>query len=107
VGNLRQLLTPYDVCVQKRKPTHPGAILRDDVFPTLNITLDEFAKDLSITDQELNDLLAEKIPISTILATKLAHLAVTAQISGLRCNPTTIHGMGIKNTGTIEVDPNH
>ncbi len=75
MGNLRQLLTPYDVCVQKRKPTHPGAILRDDVFPTLNITLDEFAKDLSITDQELNDLLAEKIPISTILATKIGALS--------------------------------
>jgi hypothetical protein len=37
----------------------------------------------------------------------LVHLAITGQISGLRCNPTSTHGMGIKNTGTIEVDPNY
>jgi addiction module HigA family antidote len=46
-------------------------ILRDDVFPTLNITLDKFAKDLAITTQELNDLLTEKIPISAISATRI------------------------------------
>jgi addiction module HigA family antidote len=74
-GNLLQLLTPYDVYVQKRKPTHPGAILRDDVFPTLNITFDEFAKDFEVTTQELKDLLAEKIPISSILATKIGALS--------------------------------
>jgi addiction module HigA family antidote len=60
--------------VQKRKPTHPGAILRDDVFPNLNITLDEFAKVLAITTQELNDLLAEKIPISAVLAIRIGTL---------------------------------
>ncbi len=60
--------------MRKRKPTHPGAILRDDVFPTLNITLDKFAKDLAITTQELNDLLAEKIPISAILAIRIGAL---------------------------------
>lgn len=48
--------------------------MRDDVFPTLNITLDKFAKDLVITPQELNDLLAELTPISVILAIRIGAL---------------------------------
>lgn len=29
--------------VRNRKPTHPGAILREDVLPSLNITESELA----------------------------------------------------------------
>jgi addiction module HigA family antidote len=57
-----------------RPPTHPGAILREDVFPSLGISLDDFAKHLGISCQLLQDVLSEKGSISSGLAIKLGAL---------------------------------
>lgn len=57
-----------------RPPTHPGAILRDDVFPFLEISLDDFANYLGISCQSLQDVLSEKSPLTSGLAIKLGAL---------------------------------
>ena len=33
----------------KRRPTHPGEILREDVLPALRLTQGEFAKQLGVS----------------------------------------------------------
>ena len=43
-----------------RKPTHPGAVLRDDVLPELAWTQGEFAARLMVSRQTVSDLLHEK-----------------------------------------------
>ena len=57
--------------MRKRSPTHPGAILREDVFPTLGISSAEFAKHLGITRQTLHAVLAEKNSITPELALRI------------------------------------
>jgi plasmid maintenance system antidote protein VapI len=43
-----------------RKPTHPGAILREDVLPEIGWTQTEFASRLMVSRQTVSDLLHEE-----------------------------------------------
>jgi addiction module HigA family antidote len=55
----------------KRSPTHPGAILREDVLPALKLTVTEAAKRLRVTRQQLHRILAEDSGISPEMALRL------------------------------------
>ncbi len=57
-----------------RRPTHPGAILREDVLPTLHITQQEFADRLGVSRLTVSQLLNEKRRITTDLAMRLGKL---------------------------------
>jgi addiction module HigA family antidote len=57
--------------MHQRIPTHPGAILREDVIPALGISIDQFAKSLRITKHTLNSILSERSPITPEIAFKL------------------------------------
>ena len=57
--------------LRKRPPTHPGAILREDVYPTLQISVSEFARHLGISRQTLHAVLSERSAISPELALRL------------------------------------
>ena len=57
--------------MRKRPPTHPGAILREDVFPTLGISVTEFARHLGVSRQTLHSVLAEKSTITPELALRI------------------------------------
>ena len=54
-----------------RKPTHPGAILRDVILPEMAITRKELAEILGISRQMLYGILNEKKAVSPETATKL------------------------------------
>jgi antitoxin HigA-1 len=54
-----------------RAPTHPGAILREDVLPALNITITDAAKHLKITRQQLHRVLSEESSVSPEMALRL------------------------------------
>lgn len=54
-----------------RKPTHPGAILRDVILPEMNITRKELAEILGISRQMLYSILNEEKAVSPETATKL------------------------------------
>ena len=54
-----------------RAPTHPGAILREDVLPALKLTVTEAAKRLRVTRQQLHRILAEDSGISPEMALRL------------------------------------
>ncbi len=43
-----------------RKPTHPGAILREDLLPELGITQAELARGLGLSDVAVSEILNEK-----------------------------------------------
>lgn len=68
----------------KRKPTHPGAILREDVLPTLNITQAELAKRLGVSRLTVSEVLHEKRAVSPDMALRLAKLLDTTPESWLR-----------------------
>jgi addiction module HigA family antidote len=53
---------------RKRRPTHPGEILREDVIPALNITQGEFARTLGVSRRTVNEILQEKRPVTVDIA---------------------------------------
>jgi antitoxin HigA-1 len=67
-----------------RRPTHPGAILREDVLPALNMTQTEFATRLGVSRLTVSEILHEKRPLSTEMAARIAKLLNTSADSWVR-----------------------
>lgn len=57
-----------------REPTHPGALLREDVIPAAGLPIAEVARRLRMSRQGLHHILAEDRPVTTATALKLARL---------------------------------
>lgn len=57
-----------------RRPTHPGALLREDVIPATGRTKAEIAQLLGISRQHLYDVLRERKPVSPAVAVRLGKL---------------------------------
>jgi addiction module HigA family antidote len=57
-----------------RRPTHPGAILREDVLPAVGKPKAEIARLLGISRQQLYDILEERRPISPAVAVRLGKM---------------------------------
>ena len=68
----------------KRRPTHPGAILREDVLPALAMTQTEFAHRLGVSRLSVSDLLHEKRAMTPEMAARVARLLNTTPESWLR-----------------------
>jgi len=66
-----------------RKPTHPGAVLREDVLPSLNMTQTELAERLGVSHLTVSELLHEKRACSPDMAVRLARLLKTTPESWL------------------------
>lgn len=71
-----------------RKPTHPGAILRVDILPELNITQTELAERLGVSRLTVSELLHEKRALSADMAIRLARLLDTTPESWLNMQQT-------------------
>ena len=67
-----------------RRPTHPGAILREDVLPTLEMTQTELAQRLGVSRLTVSELLHEKRGITPEMALRVAKLLNTTPESWLR-----------------------
>ena len=57
-----------------RCPSHPGAVLREDIIPATGKSKSEIARMLGISRQHLHDVLAERKPVSPEVAVRLAKL---------------------------------
>lgn len=56
---------------RERRPTHPGAILREDTLPELNLSANELAEVLGISRQNFTEILNEHAPITADIAHRL------------------------------------
>ena len=54
-----------------RPPTHPGEILREDVFPSLSVSVTRAAKELGVTRQTLHRVLRSETSITPAMAVRL------------------------------------
>ncbi|HIJ56156.1 MAG TPA: HigA family addiction module antidote protein [Deltaproteobacteria bacterium] len=59
----------------KRPPIHPGEILREEVLPTLGLSVSEAARRLGISRQQLHRILACTHPITTETALRIGKFA--------------------------------
>src|SRR5260370_29489265 len=58
----------------ERRPTHPGAILREDLLPALGLSISEAARQLGVTRQTLHRIMAEKVSITPEMAAHLGRV---------------------------------
>ncbi len=57
-----------------RPPVHPGEILREDVFPALELSVSEAARRLGVSRQQLHRILACTHPITVEMALRIGRL---------------------------------
>ena len=55
----------------RRKPTHPGEMLREDVLPALGISISEAARKLRVSRQTLHRILAGTAGLTPDMAVRL------------------------------------
>jgi len=55
----------------RRKPTHPGELLGQDVFPALGISISEAARKLRVSRQTLHRILAGDAGVTPDMAVRL------------------------------------
>ncbi len=58
----------------KRRPTHPGEMLREDFLPDYGLTATRLAEAIGVSRQSINQLLRERQGISPGMALRLARL---------------------------------
>jgi len=58
----------------KRRPTHPGEVLREDFLPDYGLTVVGLAKALGVSRQTVNELLRERRAVSPEMALRLSRL---------------------------------
>ena len=55
-------------------PVHPGEILKEDILPSVGLSVMAAAKALGVSRQMLHDILAERRPLSATMCLKLSRL---------------------------------
>ena len=69
--------------ISKRKPTHPGEVLREDVIKPLGLTVTEAAKHLGVNRKTLSALLNCRASISPEMAVRIGKATGTTPESWL------------------------
>jgi addiction module HigA family antidote len=90
------------------EPTHPGAILREDVLPALGLSVSEAARQLRVSRQMLHSILAERSAISPEMAVRLGRFCGNGP--GLWLRMQTEHDLWHaerKLHGEVEQIPRH
>jgi len=67
----------------RRRPTHPGEILREDVIKPLGLTVTEAAKRLGVTRKTLSALINCKASLSPEMAVRIGKATRTSPESWL------------------------
>ena len=57
-----------------RQPTHPGEILKEDVFPDMGLNASRAAKLLQISRQYMGEILNGRKPLTPLLCLKIAKM---------------------------------
>jgi addiction module HigA family antidote len=69
---------------RKRRPTHPGELLREETLPAAGLTPSELASRLAVSRRGISDLLNERRPVNPDLAHRLARVFKTTPEFWLR-----------------------
>ena len=68
----------------KRRPTHPGAMLREDILPALGLTQGQFAEHMGVSRLTVSELVHEKRGLSAEIAVRLAMVLRTTPETWMR-----------------------
>ena len=62
---------------RKRRPTHPGELLREEILPAAELTQAELAARLGVSRRSVGDLLRERRSLTPDMAHRLARVIKT------------------------------
>ena len=69
---------------RRRRPTHPGELLREETVPAAGLTGAALATQLGVSSRTINELLREQRPVTPDLAHRLARVFNTTPEFWLR-----------------------
>lgn len=69
--------------MKKRKPVHPGALLKEEVLIPLGLTVTKAAIDLGVSRKTLSELINEKASLSPDMAVRISKATGTSPESWL------------------------
>ena len=55
-------------------PVHPGEIIKEDILPSVGLSVTAAAKALGVSRQMLHDILAARKPLSAVMCLKVSRL---------------------------------
>jgi addiction module HigA family antidote len=55
-------------------PVHPGEIIKEDILPSVGMSVTSAAKGLGVSRQMLHDIMAGRKPLSAVMCLKIARL---------------------------------
>src|SRR5580698_6639483 len=55
-------------------PVHPGQLIKEDILPSVGLSVTAAARSLGVSRQMLHDILAERRPLSAVMCLKVARL---------------------------------
>ncbi len=58
----------------RQPPVHPGEIIREDILPSVGLSVTAAAKALGVSRQMLHDILAARKPLSAVMCLKVSRL---------------------------------
>ncbi|MDA3955771.1 addiction module antidote protein, HigA family [Oceanispirochaeta crateris] len=68
---------------ERRKPVHPGNVIKEDILVPLGLTVTKAAVDLGVSRKSLSELINEKASLSPDMATRIAKATKTSPESWL------------------------
>ena len=57
--------------LRKRKPNHPGKLLREVVLPAMRVSIAQAAREIGVSRQQLHKILAEERAVTAEMAARL------------------------------------
>jgi antitoxin HigA-1 len=76
-------ITTEEEDMRKRKPTHPGEVLLEDVIKPLGITITEAARNLGISRKTLSEIVNGRCALSPEIAVRIGKATSTSPESWL------------------------
>jgi addiction module HigA family antidote len=55
-------------------PVHPGEIIKEDILPSVGMSVTEAAKALGVSRQMLHDIMAGRKPLSAVMCLRISRL---------------------------------
>jgi addiction module HigA family antidote len=87
----------------KRKPTHPGEILKKDFMEPLELSQTQLAKELNTTFRTINEIVNEKRNLSPEMAVRLSKYFGTSEELWLNLqNQYDLYAVKTKKQGMIK-----
>ena len=83
-------------------PVHPGEIIKEDILPSVGLSVTAAAKALGVSRQMLHDILAERKPLSAIMCLKVSRLFGSSLEVWMRLQATFDLKKAVKNKKVME-----